>query len=882
MSRFPVGTDHLQTQSDPPPRLDIHVALTTRLARDPALAHRVTALYNRLRALPRRARRRLYRRARLTLAGAALLLALNGGVLGATRAEPVSTIIVADGEVANVNNNKCGLIEAIINARVEDAGLMRPDCTSGNVAGPDIISLPNNGAFTLTEAHNTQFGATGLPVITSSMTIEGHGSTILRSTTANTPAFRILAVDPGVSLTLRNTTLSNGWLSESSQSYKGGGILSYGSLTLAGVTITGNKIDNMDARGGGVFAAGPLTLTDSTISNSRASGEYFARGGGLYIGGSSSATMTGSNIVDNVARSYYGTAGGGIAVVGQVSIVDSTIAGNVNGGDEYGGVGGGVHVSGQATITGSTITNNVVHPYDEGDGGWWPGTGGGLSNNGTLLIVNSTISANTGSIGGGLANLSGNLTVVQSTISGNHARAVVDGGYTYFGDGGGLSSNCSATLRGTILSGNVADDSGPQARFVPSGSCGTTMIINAFNLFGQSNNAGLIGFAPGANDIVPSAGLNAILSPLANNGGPTPTHALPDGSPARDRAPNATCVAAPVNGVDQRGEARNQNGLGNGSNSECDVGAFEAPSLPLECYLLSLIHTGSGSNPIPTLSQSTGCSVNSYHNQEIVQLRADPADGWHVAGWSGTDNDSSTALTNTVAMPDNAHTVTVHYAIDCYTLTRNIQPSGSGEINASPPKSANCPAANQYTLGTSVLLTAEPHTGYRFDGWSGALSGMTNPQSLTMNGSKSVTANFSESIAVARGAFLPSVLHIPLSCFAGPDEDEDNDDVGQATGPLCSGRPYTGLPEDRHDVFFFDTVAGPITVNLSNHVGSSVQLQLHHQAITRNPIAIDPDGTDGYHIAVPNAPAGRYYIVISTERPDPDATTRYTLTAVFP
>ena len=119
---------------------------------------------------------------------------------------------------------------------------------------------------------------------------------------------------------------------------------SYGSLTLAGVTITGNKIDNMDARGGGVFAAGPLTLTDSTISNSRASGEYFARGGGLYIGGSSSATMTGSNIVDNVARSYYGTAGGGLAVVGQVSIVDSKIHGNVNGGGQYGGVGGGDQV----------------------------------------------------------------------------------------------------------------------------------------------------------------------------------------------------------------------------------------------------------------------------------------------------------------------------------------------------------------------------------------------------------------------------------------------------------------------------------------------------------------------------------------------------------
>ncbi len=41
-----------------------------------------------------------------------------------------------------------------------------------------------------------------------------------------------------------------------------------------------------------------------------------------------------------------------------------------------------------------------------------------------------------------------------------------------------------------------------------------------------------------------------------------------------------------------------------------------------------------------------------------------------------------------------------------------------------------------------VTLTAEPHQGYVFDSWSGDLSGDTNPTTITMDGNKSVTANF--------------------------------------------------------------------------------------------------------------------------------------------
>jgi hypothetical protein len=61
-----------------------------------------------------------------------------------------------------------------------------------------------------------------------------------------------------------------------------------------------------------------------------------------------------------------------------------------------------------------------------------------------------------------------------------------------------------------------------------------------------------------------------LLGPLQLNApGATPTHALLNGSPALDKADNATCAAAPVSGRDQRGVLRPQA-------LRCDIGAFEA------------------------------------------------------------------------------------------------------------------------------------------------------------------------------------------------------------------------------------------------------------------------------------------------------------------
>ncbi len=81
-----------------------------------------------------------------------------------------------------------------------------------------------------------------------------------------------------------------------------------------------------------------------------------------------------------------------------------------------------------------------------------------------------------------------------------------------------------------------------------------------------------MGATVGASDIVPMETLltDIVDTTLADNGGPTPTHALLMGSPAIDAVPAASCTSE----TDQTGKVRPQDG---------DIGAFEVedPSLDL-------------------------------------------------------------------------------------------------------------------------------------------------------------------------------------------------------------------------------------------------------------------------------------------------------------
>jgi hypothetical protein len=199
------------------------------------LLPKFAAYYQQLRALPRRTRRLLQRKWACSLAGAALLLAVGG-----REAHAGTTINVPAGDVA-------ALIQAISNANSEVAPF----------DGADTIKLATS-TFTLTTSNNSTHGATGLPVITSTITIAGNSSTITRS---SVDAFRIFAIGSGGALTLQETTVSGGVASGG----RGGGVYNNrGTATLSNSTISGNSAGY---RGGGVYNNnGTATLSNCTIS----------------------------------------------------------------------------------------------------------------------------------------------------------------------------------------------------------------------------------------------------------------------------------------------------------------------------------------------------------------------------------------------------------------------------------------------------------------------------------------------------------------------------------------------------------------------------------------------------------------------------------------
>lgn len=84
----------------------------------------------------------------------------------------------------------------------------------------------------------------------------------------------------------------------------------------------------------------------------------------------------------------------------------------------------------------------------------------------------------------------------------------------------------------------------------------------------------------------------------------------------------------------------------------------------------------------------------------------------------------------------------VQAQVTCYTLTVAKNPTVGGEVSVTPP---NC--GSQYEAGTIVTLTATPNTGYGFWRWTGShptnQPSTINPNTITMDTNKSVTANFS-------------------------------------------------------------------------------------------------------------------------------------------
>jgi len=152
----------------------------------------------------------------------------------------------------------CTLVNALLAANTDTA---TGGCLAGS--GADTIVLPAASTQTLTAVHNDTYGPTGLPVISSVITIAGQGSTIARDSGA--PEFRIVAVNSTGALTLQETTVSGGRLAG-----HGGGVVNYGgTVTLTNSTLSGNSAQ---FGGGGMYNSfGTCTVTHSILSGNSAS-----------------------------------------------------------------------------------------------------------------------------------------------------------------------------------------------------------------------------------------------------------------------------------------------------------------------------------------------------------------------------------------------------------------------------------------------------------------------------------------------------------------------------------------------------------------------------------------------------------------------------------
>jgi predicted outer membrane repeat protein len=299
-----------------------------------------------------------------------------------------------------------------------------------------------------------------------------------------------------------------------------------------------------------------ISLTDGQLPITSA---IIIEGNGATIARDSSAPPfrifdvgSGANLTLNHSIISGGSAefGGGILNYGgSLTLTNSTVSGNT----VARGGGGIENFYGSLTLTNSTVSGNT------GSGNTVARGGGIRSRGGQATLINSTVSGNSASHeGGGIYATAGALTLTNSTVSGNSSTS----------GGGIITIYGTLTLAHSLVSGNTASQ-GPEIHNHRSSS---TVTGNNFNLIGHDGNAGSINFSPSGTDIVPSQPLAAILdTTLANNGGPTKTHALVPGSPALNAIP---ATAPGCTGTDQRGVSRPQ-GAG------CDSGAFELEEDPV-------------------------------------------------------------------------------------------------------------------------------------------------------------------------------------------------------------------------------------------------------------------------------------------------------------
>ena len=180
-----------------------------------------------------------------------------------------------------------------------------------------------------------------------------------------------------------------------------------------------------------------------------------------------------------------------------------------------------------------------------------------------------------------------------------------------------------------------------------------------------------------------------------------------------------------------------------------------------------------------------------------------------------------------------------------FTLTTNTVGNGSVTLN---------PAGGVYDDGTVVTVTANPDAGNQFDNWSGDLSVASNPETITMDGNKTITANFSAtsgsgdvtfeevqtgsssgSSSVTSASVIAENDHLYLAAVSTKGYNE----VASVTGlgltwtqvaSQCGGRNATGV--DVWSAIGSPTASGSVTATLTGSPNNAVIAVSRYSGVT--------------------------------------------------
>lgn len=508
------------------------------------------------------------------------------GDAGGALANINGTVTITDSEFSqNTADNYGG---ALFNFATDDVDPQTADMTiTGSTIRDNTSTFKGGGIATEAEGSSTANLTVDMSTLTGNTALDCCGGAII----ADDSEFGFGGDDARTNVIIRDSNLDGNF----GVNCCGGAIYAEGTFGADEYTVTvlierssldGNSSEGADPGdgccGGAVYLQyASLEATDTSFDENV---DDNCCGGAMYID-RSTADFTRVTMNDNLSFieeivDFNGACCGGAAGIynSTVTFTDSEIRGNVTGVDCCGGAfeigntsdvtflrttiadnessgccGGAIEMYGGSTVRviDSTFSDNrETTGFDDGN----LNDGGGaiaMYDNGDLLeIVNSTISGNsTEETGGGIMANRGTVSIVHSTITGN--TAAVDGSALALGDTTDDFDIATATIVNSIIDGTCTVS---EVSTLTSGG-GNVATDSSCEL----------------DDASDQTVADAMLGDLADNGGPTLTHALLPGSPALDAGTADTLE--PVN-ADQRGVERAQEGDGVAP-AEADAGSVE-------------------------------------------------------------------------------------------------------------------------------------------------------------------------------------------------------------------------------------------------------------------------------------------------------------------